>query len=672
MSAPIRREDGPDDPLSYAPRWARGSQAAGAAAPADVVPMVAPGIANPNPAPTGSAPAGKSPPAPRVAAPPPPTSETTEAPRSALQGESANAAFPPLSRPFGGDVAIKELRRQLALDPNLVPQPPSRNRQSRSKPMSNSPERPAAIQATPHLSPRPAQDARPVRGPSLVQPTRADDEADEDRPFPLRAMRDPQPPSPGRKSLSTLRDLVLVALVSMAGAYGGITIYTRMSGTNAKPAATTQPAPAPRVLAAAEEPASPPPAAAPAAAPTTVAAAIATAAATVPPTTTAALTTPSLPPGPAVRGVTDTEIHFGIAAPFSGPAKELGRQMKQGIDTAFGVVNASGGINGRQLRLVAADDGYEPSRTLAASKQLLEKDQVFGLIGNVGTPTAMVGLPYALEQKMLFFGAFTGAGLLRRDPPDRYVFNYRASYAEETEAVVRYLVKVRRLKPEQIAVFAQKDGYGDSGFAGVTKAMRALRGGHDLPVLRLDYQRNTIDVDDAIAHLRASKTPIKAVVMVPTYRAAAKFIEKTKDLVPGLIYTSVSFVGSTALASELMLLGPRFADGVIVTQVVPAIDGYSSLILEYKSALGKYSPGETPDYVSLEGYIAGGLLAEGLKRAGPQVDTEKLVDALETMRDFDMGLGTLLSFGRTEHQGSHKVWGTQLGQNGRYQAIDLQ
>jgi branched-chain amino acid transport system substrate-binding protein len=231
---------------------------------------------------------------------------------------------------------------------------------------------------------------------------------------------------------------------------------------------------------------------------------------------------------------------------------------------------------------------------------------------------------------------------------------------------------VRRLKPEQIAVFAQKDGYGDSGFAGVTKAMRALRGGHDLPVLRLDYQRNTIDVDDAIAHLRASKTPIKAVVMVPTYRAAAKFIEKTKDLVPGLIYTSVSFVGSTALASELMLLGPRFADGVIVTQVVPAIDGYSSLILEYKSALGKYSPGETPDYVSLEGYIAGGLLAEGLKRAGPQVDTEKLVDALETMRDFDMGLGTLLSFGRTEHQGSHKVWGTQLGQNGRYQAIDLQ
>ena len=158
-----------------------------------------------------------------------------------------------------------------------------------------------------------------------------------------------------------------------------------------------------------------------------------------------------------VRGVTDSEIRFGISAPFSGAAKELGQNMKLGIEAAFNVANASGGVHGRQLRLIAADDGYEPTRTAETMKQLYEKDQVFGLVGNVGTPTAVVALPYALERKMLFFGAFTGAGLLRSDPPDRYVFNYRASYAEETAAVVHYLVKVRRLKPEQIAVFAQQD-----------------------------------------------------------------------------------------------------------------------------------------------------------------------------------------------------------------------
>jgi len=375
---------------------------------------------------------------------------------------------------------------------------------------------------------------------------------------------------------------------------------------------------------------------------------------------------------PTTRGVTDNEIRLGISAPFTGSAKELGNQMKLGIETAFNLVNDNGGIHGRQLRLVAADDGYEPMRAAESMKELYEKRQVFGFVGNVGTPTAVVALPYALERKALFFGAFTGAGLLRRDPPDRYVFNYRASYAEETDAVVRYLVKMRGLRPEQIAVFAQQDAYGDSGFAGVAKAMRALRGGNEGTILRLDYQRNTLDVDDAVARLRAHKIPIKAVVMVGAYRSCAKFIEKTRDLYPGMIYTNVSFVGSTALADELMLLGARYANGVIVTQVVPAVDSYATAILKYKTALAKYFPGVLPDYVSLEGYVAGTLLLEGLKRASQQLDTEKLVEALEAVRDFDMGLGAPISFGPTEHQGSHKVWGTQLNEYGRYQAIDLE
>ena len=386
----------------------------------------------------------------------------------------------------------------------------------------------------------------------------------------------------------------------------------------------------------------------------------------------ATLSTPAQPLGQATfRGVTDNEIRFGISAAFSGPAKELGQNMRLGIEAAFNAVNARGGVHGRMLRLAAADDGYEPARTAETMKRLYEKDQVFGIIGNVGTPTATVALPYALERKMLFFGAFTGAGLLRSDPPDRYVFNYRASYAEETSAMVHYLVKVKRLKPSQIAVFAQQDSYGDSGFIGVTKAVRAL-GGDDNAVLRLNYQRNTVDVDEAVEQLKKSRVPIRAVIMVPTYRAAAKFIEKTKDLFPGMIYTSVSFVGSTALANELMLLGKRFANGVIVTQVVPALDGHSSLVLDYKAAMAKYFPGEQADYVSLEGYVMANVLIAALRRNGQDLDTEKLVQTLENMRDLDLGLGTPVTYGRSEHQGVHKVWATQLDENGRYQAIDLQ
>ena len=394
------------------------------------------------------------------------------------------------------------------------------------------------------------------------------------------------------------------------------------------------------------------------------------------PTPAAAATAPtaSLPRAAVAstaRGVTANEIRFGMVAPFSGPAKELGRQMKLGIDTAFNQANDAGGVEGRALRLISADDGYEPTRTVDAMKQLYEKDQVFGFIGNVGTPTATVAVPYALERRTLFFGAFTGASVLRNDPPDRYVFNYRAGYAEETDAAVRYLIKLRRLQPRQIAVFAQQDSYGDAGFTGVAKAFRSL-GLNDASILRLNYKRNTVDVDEAVNQLKAQKGAIKAVVMVGTYRAAAKFIEKTRDLFPAMIYTNVSFVGSTALADELMLLGPRFANGVIVTQVVPAVGGYSSAVLEYKNALAKYFPGEAPDYVSLEGYIAANVLIQALKRRGPQLDTEGLIDVLENTHNLDLGLGTPLNFSRAEHQASHKIWGTTIDENGRYRSLELE
>ena len=548
--------------------------------------------------------------------------------------------------------------------------------------MSSSTEQPTGTEGPLRYAPRgPRDDLKAARDPLATKGGAlrgVESDADDilrDRPFPLRDIRSPLiPPLPSasvseRRPFAVMREmglLALVAVVAVACSFFALAIYPTIFPREADTRAVT---PAPQV--AVNEPPAPtrfdPPPAAPAIAPPPAA----PAAAVSPPAAAPAVVTQPAP-GPVVRGVTDTEIRFGIAAAFSGSARELGRQMKLGIDAAFGQINAAGGIHGRQLRLIAADDGYEPTRTVVAMKQLIEKDQVFGIVGNVGTPTAVAAIPYALDQKTLFFGAFTGAGQLRRDPPDRYVFNYRASYAEETDAVVRYLVKIRRIKPENIAVFAQQDSYGDAGFAGVSKAMRALRGGEAGPILRLGYKRNTVDVEEAVATLRLHKTPIKAVVMVPTYRAAAKFIEKTRDLFPGMIYTNVSFVGSTALAQELMLLGPRFAEGVIVTQVVPQLDGHSSLVLRYKAALAKVSPGEAADYVSLEGYIAASLLAEGLRRAGPQLDTEKLVEVLENLRDLDIGVGTPLSFGRAEHQSSHKVWGTQLDQAGQYQAIDLQ
>ena len=204
----------------------------------------------------------------------------------------------------------------------------------------------------------------------------------------------------------------------------------------------------------------------------------------------------------------------------------------------------------------------------------------------------------------------------------------------------------------------------------MAKAFRTLGIG-DASILRLNYKRNTVDVDDAVSTLRAQKGQIRAVVMVAAYRAAAKFIERTRDSYPGMIYSNVSFVGSTALADELMLLGPRYANGVIVTQVVPAVGGYSSAVMEYKNALAKYFPGEAPDYVSLEGYIAANVLIQAIRQTGAELNTEKLIDNLEAMRNIDLGLGTALSYGRAEHQASHKIWGTAIDESGKYTPLEL-
>jgi ABC-type branched-subunit amino acid transport system substrate-binding protein len=338
---------------------------------------------------------------------------------------------------------------------------------------------------------------------------------------------------------------------------------------------------------------------------------------------------------------------------------------------AFAAANEAGGVAGRRLRLLALDDAYDPARTATCMKELVEKRKVFALVGNVGTAGAAVAVPYANEKGVLFFGAFTGAGLLRNDPPDRYVFNYRASYAEETAAIVRHLVEVRRVDPARIAVFAQEDGFGDAGFDGVAKVMRRYKR-DPTKLLRVGYKRGTADVDEAVKTIKKGAAQLKAVVMVATYKPAARFIEKLRDGGVDLIFTNVSFVGSNELAEELVQLGPKYAEGVIVTQVVPPPTSNASAILKYREQLKKHAPGEKPEFVSLEGWLVGRLFAEGLQRAGKALTTDSLIEALEGIRGLDLGIGVPLTFSPSEHQASHKVWGTVMDGKGALSIVELE
>jgi len=365
------------------------------------------------------------------------------------------------------------------------------------------------------------------------------------------------------------------------------------------------------------------------------------------------------------------ELTLGMSAPFTGLSKELGLQLRNGLEVAFAVANEAGGVHGRRLRLLPYDDRADPARTVIALNKLKEKKKVLAVIGSVGTSTAEVTVPFVNEKRLLLFGALSGASTLRNDPPDRYVFNFRPSCAEETAAIIRYLVEVRRIDVSHIAVFAQDDSFGEAGVEGVAKALRRYKADSS-KLLRVGYKRNTAEVDEAVKAIKRAGGRVKAVVLVASYKPAARFIEKLRDAEADLTFASVSLAGPNELAEELSQLGATYADGVIVTQVVPNPTAPASAIIKYRDELKRFAPGEKPGFLSLEGWLVGRLFLEGLQRAGASPTSDSLVEALESIHGLDLGVGVPLTFGPSEHQASHKVWGTVMDGTGAFSAIELE
>lgn len=373
---------------------------------------------------------------------------------------------------------------------------------------------------------------------------------------------------------------------------------------------------------------------------------------------------------PLPRGVHTDTIKIGMSAAFSGSAREIGHSMRTGINAYFQHVNNQGGIHGRSLKLMELDDGYEPQRAIANVDSFLDPDTgAFALLGNVGTPTAKAILPTLLDNRTIVFGTFSGSSILRNSPPDRYVFNYRASYAEETSALIDYFTNELEIPANRIAVFFQNDSYGMAGLNGVQTALHKLGISHEA-ILKASYERNTSQVSDAVNLFSSPEQSIDAIVMVSTYAASAEFIKQMRQTGYRGKFANVSFVGSTALVERLQEIGVSGND-VIISQVVPPFNSYATGVLNYREHLKIYYPGEKPNFISLEGYIIAQIFCEALSRSGRFLDTEKVVEAIETLQDFDLGIGTPISFSLSNHQGSHRVWGTKIDKEGNFILVEL-
>jgi branched-chain amino acid transport system substrate-binding protein len=351
------------------------------------------------------------------------------------------------------------------------------------------------------------------------------------------------------------------------------------------------------------------------------------------------------------------DIVFGMSTDLTGPAANLAKEMRQGVLAGFGRVNRGGGVIGRKLRLVALDDGYEPARTALNMRKLIDKDHVLAVIGNVGTPTAIAAIPIVNEKKMLFFAPFSGASILRNNPPDRYVINFRASYAEETAAMIEALTAGAGLKPEEIAFFTQRDRDGDSGFGGGIAALKRQGLRNEKSIVHVRYEPNTLAVENAVADLLLAETAPRAVVMVGAYAPCAKFIKLCWQAEIEAVFLNVSSVGSNSLAQEL---GATDAQ-VIVTQVVPyPSDGSILMVRDYQVDLKAFDPSASAGFGDFEGYVAARILALALDKIKGPPTRETVIDALEGLQRFDIGFGERLRLSQKEHQASHRIWPTIL------------
>jgi ABC-type branched-subunit amino acid transport system substrate-binding protein len=439
---------------------------------------------------------------------------------------------------------------------------------------------------------------------------------------------------------------------------------------------------------------------------------------------------------------TDAPVRVGMSAPITGPSQELGSAMKLGVTLAFDAQNQAGGVRGRHLVLDFRDDAYDPKLAEQNARALLDvkatqeaprcpttsmaltagatpvsttaldrgHDAVVALLGDVGTPTMLRAAPVALETGSLFFGAFTGATKVLRDDLagacKKYVFNVRASYAEEARAGLEMFFKLGVPDAAHLLSFDQNDAFGQAGYDGLVAAYKAIRGDFTPapadpanPIARFRYTRD--DTSSVPAQVTAAAAYLAGLLaadgadhaigifMTDTYGPATSFITQLRQWQYAddaeqatlkkasrlqITMINVSFVGPNALAQRLKDAGtvptpsgPKpYTDGVLLSQVVPNYEhDDSDIVHDYKQAIE--AAGESASFTSLEGYIEARIFIAGLLQHDGPVTPDALVSTFEALPDLSFGLGAAAGFSASDHDYSKSVWGTALDAQGTFQ-----
>ncbi len=357
-------------------------------------------------------------------------------------------------------------------------------------------------------------------------------------------------------------------------------------------------------------------------------------------------------------------IELGMSTTLSGPNQELGRAMYQGMRAYFDETNQQGGVHGQKIRFTVLDDGYEPASVLENIKKLIDQHKVIAIVGNVGTPTAAVAAPKANSRGVVFYGAFTGADILRRTPPDPYIFNFRASYRQEMEMMVRNIIE-DGISPRRIAFFLQDDSLGQTGFDMAKAALEKFGFQQTDELLITRYQRNSLSIQNAIVDMIRSKPEPEAIIMVGAYQPIAQFVRFSHRIFPQTRFYNLSFSGAPILADALEGIYGR----IYMAQVVPPTTSVPNKDADADTNTNSETA-NVQNTIWREGYLAAKVLVAALNSIQGEISSLSLKTALEAMGVFDLEDFGTLSFAQDDHQASDHIWLTHLNKMLEWEVVE--
>jgi branched-chain amino acid transport system substrate-binding protein len=324
------------------------------------------------------------------------------------------------------------------------------------------------------------------------------------------------------------------------------------------------------------------------------------------------------------EGVTDETIRVGMIVDLTGPLAFLGQEISAGAELYFQHVNEQGGVHGREIELIVEDDGYQPPRTVAAFRKLVDVDGIFCLFGNIGTATTMAIMPMLENERIPLLEPNSFSSTLYT-PPRRYVFTVPLSYPAQSWVMAQRIAESPDVAEARLGVIYQDDDFGLDGLQGLRDA--AAHYGLNI-VAEEAHQRGATDFSSTVLNLRRANPT--HVILWTVLRETAAVLQEAHQLG----WKPQFFGNNTAADDRLVGLvgeGLRDANVLFVTNWDPSSPSMDT----YLELLSRHAPEREPAYYHAAGFSEAQILVASLERAGRELNREKLVAAFETFDGWD-------------------------------------